>query len=1460
MDPVIRQAIAKIEVIPEGQGSGVASRGTGFLVADGLVLTALHVVANRRADPPQPIPGTIRLTFPGFVTEATLHAELGDSHEDWVLLDCRESPPARPIPLADWQSTGDPFETFGFPDANPRDGMVQSGRIKDHNAELDGAPAFQLFSEEAAAGNGAPAKGLSGAPVLIDGAVVGLLRFALMDAQRQTVAGTLYACPMMPIIERADTLLPVPDPCHGLPGLPRRPLPATPFRYLERFTREDAEIFFGRRREISRLYRLLTDPDGPALVLLYGQTGVGKSSFLDAGLLPRLGWYHDARYLRRDARCGFVELLLEALGEGGKPRGNTTALRDAWRKAERDSGRPIMLFLDQLEEVFTRPRPEEPEDLEELADALATLHGDPDLLPRGRLVLAFRKEWLPEVQKPLETRRIGHGKVFLEGLDREAVVEVVKGLTATRRLQQHYGLRVESGLPDAIADDLVADPSSPVAPTLEILLTKLWRSATERAAHAPVFTRELYGALREKGLMLGDFVDQQLESLHGDHPADVDSGLAIDVLAYHTTALVTAGSRTWKQLADRYRHVADRLPALLQRMVDLYLIADAGGAGSGGDRVTRLAHDTLAAHVRWRLDTSVQPGPRARRVLDNRVKDWLAGAEGAPLDEWDLAVVERGLQGTRALQPDEQRLLTASRKERDRKRRIRWLLQAAGATAALAIISIAVWALVEKNEAEIQRLNSELSRSTDQVANLLSVEPVEGLMLAIGAAARSYEKLQGRVQAPLQFSLNRAINETWETNLVRHGAPVAAVAIHPFGHVLASGGYKGHLKLWPMPDAPHQFGEKMELHVPLVDVAAHDEKINALAFSPDGLRIVTGSNDKSARLWTVNGKPLGPPPLEHEAPVLAVAFNPSSGDLVTTSAVGDVRLWDRHGKPRGSVVGHEGIGVTALAFDPDGSRLVTGAQDGTLRIWNANDLSPVSDIIQGHQGTVNTLAFSPDGHVFASGGNDEQIHVWNSEGKRIGIVREHEAQVNSLVFRGDGHAIVSGSSDNVVMLTEVEKDINQLGQLLAPVFKGIDAPVRSVAISPNDKRIVVGSLDETVRTGDWLSSQIELPRHVRFSAQVVALADDGLTFVAAGWRNTRGPRRTLHFTQWQGVADADETITLGSFRSAGYRDLALSGDARTLALANSQEGLVAWNLDDSARTPGRFPLDGHVSAFAVNRDGSLIAVALPESVMLIGGGDMRLRARIPFDGQKLEDLAFSDNGRLLVGGTARCLVAWQITEPRGARLGENEAQRSDGSAPGVALRVALAPNADTDTCTQAVTPITNVGVGPAGHYAAASTLDGSVWVWQLSKRPPRRYSFKAHNGRINDISFRPRNGQAILTSGDDGTVRLWSIEGLALASFGGHQGRVLDVDFSSNGYTAASAGKDDTVRVWAAHWRQWVTLGCRRLANHVRYRRPELTENKEARQRAEDARQACDRYIITKESGSGEPRAPDGNQ
>ncbi|BAM89494.1 hypothetical protein S58_35010 [Bradyrhizobium oligotrophicum S58] len=206
-----RDSIARITI------DGAEVRGTGFLVAPDLVATALHVVANRDDDPPSFPPGAIQLHFPGIDPPIKAVVQAVNRDADCALLRCVDAKPLATRPtlvLRELSYPGDVFTSFGYPDTQFVDGMVWSGKIRDPNAQLTNffpkgqvpyRPVLQLFSQEAAAPGAAP-QGLSGAPVIVGAAVVGLMRFALMRAGT-SAAGTLYACSAADIVALAPTIL-----------------------------------------------------------------------------------------------------------------------------------------------------------------------------------------------------------------------------------------------------------------------------------------------------------------------------------------------------------------------------------------------------------------------------------------------------------------------------------------------------------------------------------------------------------------------------------------------------------------------------------------------------------------------------------------------------------------------------------------------------------------------------------------------------------------------------------------------------------------------------------------------------------------------------------------------------------------------------------------------------------------------------------------------------------------------------------------------------------------------------------------------------------------------------------------------------------------------------------------------------------------------------------------------------
>jgi hypothetical protein len=284
----------------------------------------------------------------------------------------------------------------------------------------------------------------------------------------------------------------VDDPLFGLPVPPERDLPESPYRHLNWFTGKDSEVFFGRGHQIRELYDRLTAPRTAPIMLFYGQSGVGKSSILDAGLIPRLEHDYDVRYLRRGAAG-----LLDALQQAFLPEAVDVPIKAAWRAKEEQTGKPLIVFLDQVEELYTRPIADLPDELEQLLQVLKAIFIDPNRRPQGKLVLGFRKEWLAELEAQLIAYELPRTKVFLEPIDRRGVIEIVQGPAGSERLRERYGLTVEEGLAEIIADDLLADKDSAIAPTLQILLTKMWTSATAENYEHPEFSQDLYQRLRD---------------------------------------------------------------------------------------------------------------------------------------------------------------------------------------------------------------------------------------------------------------------------------------------------------------------------------------------------------------------------------------------------------------------------------------------------------------------------------------------------------------------------------------------------------------------------------------------------------------------------------------------------------------------------------------------------------------------------------------------------------------------------------------------------------------------------------------------------------------------------------------------------------------------------------------------------------------------------------------------------
>ena len=460
----------------------------------------------------------------------------------------------------------------------------------------------------------------------------------------------------------------VKDDCFGLPSLPvNLALPTRPFKDIYYFSKKDAPIFFGRCKEIVKAYNALSETyyETDPVHLLYGNSGVGKSSFLDAGLIPRLEVdNYQTKYYRYNGKIRINEVFLHILGDSD--------FLAAWIKKEAAENKPLIIFLDQLEALFTYHFLEKnssknaPSAKDELLDLLETIknifYNDKGKKPNGKIVLSFRKEWLAEVLSSFEKEDIPYSKIILEPLDAVGIVEAIEGITKNINTQQRYKLSIKNPVSGSLAEIIAGDLlkyKQGIAPTLQILLSKMWREV--EIEEQPTFTLELYSHLGQKGQLIEKHLQDQIDEI-GDiavwgHDAK-KNGLILDVLYAHTTSLGTAGELTIYDLEKSYSHIEYR-QELIKQLKKRFLIIEIQQNNNYKDNVTRLTHDTLAPLIRDSFERSSLVGQRAWRVLHNRDM-----GENYKIGTYDLKIIEEGKYATRKWTKDETMLIKKSQNRR----------------------------------------------------------------------------------------------------------------------------------------------------------------------------------------------------------------------------------------------------------------------------------------------------------------------------------------------------------------------------------------------------------------------------------------------------------------------------------------------------------------------------------------------------------------------------------------------------------------------------------------------------------------------------------------------------------------------------------------------------------------------------------------------------------------------------
>jgi WD40 repeat protein len=309
------------------------------------------------------------------------------------------------------------------------------------------------------------------------------------------------------------------------------------------------------------------------------------------------------------------------------------------------------------------------------------------------------------------------------------------------------------------------------------------------------------------------------------------------------------------------------------------------------------------------------------------------------------------------------------------------------------------------------------------------------------------------IPAPVTSTRRSPPNFALDRTLKAHSGWVTAIAFSPDGQRLVSGSWDRTVKFWEVTSGKQ-----------LSPVASKTKEIQSLAFSRDGHWLATENSSNTVALRDpVTGQEIRALPSDKPLGALgsnwvySIAFSPDGQLLAAGLDDKTVRLWEvKTGRKVRDLTGLRRP-VIYIAFSPDGRLLATGDDEKTIRIWDVTSGEEIFKL-SGHKKLVNAVAFSPNGRWLASASADKTLRLWDlATGHEVHTLTGHGSSVTSLAFSADGHWLVSGSWDKTIKIWDVET-----GQQVQSL-SGHDRPVYSIAYDSGGHWLASGSEDGTIK-------------------------------------------------------------------------------------------------------------------------------------------------------------------------------------------------------------------------------------------------------------------------------------------------------------------------------------------------------------------------------------------------------------